>query len=322
MASGLGAQALRKQPLRLQELSASSRRFEQLPGPGRSGGRIYTPGPLPPAARMRPGVVTRRTKARGGSGAERYGRAGAAWGRGHSLPWGRRQPPPGPPPARAPSARLPLPPLPSPSPAGRRPGNMGPAAPGAEAAKSSGGHLGRGREAAAPPRLTTMNEWMKKSPLEWQDYVYKEVRVTASEKNEYKGWVLTTDPVSANIVLVNFLEDGAVAVTGVMGHAVQTVEVLNEDNQEVRDKLMHMFMPEESKAYNPEDLEKRKISLKSWLEKNHIPITEQGESQSTLCVAGVLTIEPPYGPEDCCSSNEIILSRVQDLIQGHLKASQ
>lgn len=41
-----------------------------------------------------------------------------------------------------------------------------------------------------------MNEWMKKGPLEWKNYTYKEVRVTASEK-EYKGWVLTTDPVSA-----------------------------------------------------------------------------------------------------------------------------
>lgn len=43
----------------------------------------------------------------------------------------------------------------------------------------------------------TMSEWMKKSPLEWQDYVYKEVRVVASEKKEYKGWLVTTDPVSA-----------------------------------------------------------------------------------------------------------------------------
>ncbi|EDL38515.1 gem (nuclear organelle) associated protein 6, isoform CRA_a [Mus musculus] len=41
-----------------------------------------------------------------------------------------------------------------------------------------------------------MSEWMKKSPLEWEDYVYKEVRVIACEK-EYKGWLLTTDPVSA-----------------------------------------------------------------------------------------------------------------------------
>ncbi|XP_004466065.1 gem-associated protein 6 [Dasypus novemcinctus] len=167
-----------------------------------------------------------------------------------------------------------------------------------------------------------MSEWMKKSPLEWQDYTYKEVRVTASEKNEYKGWVLATDPVSANIVLVNFLEDGSMSVTGVMGHAVQSVETVNEGDQRVREKLVHLFMTGDCKAYSLEDLEKRKNSLKTWLEKNHIPITEQGDSQRTLCVAGVLTIDPPYGPENCSSSNEIILSRVQDLIQGHLTASQ
>ncbi|XP_008592700.1 PREDICTED: gem-associated protein 6 [Galeopterus variegatus] len=167
-----------------------------------------------------------------------------------------------------------------------------------------------------------MSEWMKKGPLEWQDYIYKEVRVTASEKNEYQGWVLTTDPVSANIVLVNFLEDGSMSVTGIMGHAVQTVETVSEGDHRVREKLMHLFMSGDCKAYSLEDLEKRKNSLKKWLEKNHIPITEQGDSQRTLCVAGVLTIDPPYGPENCSSSNEIILSRVQDLIQGHIAASQ
>lgn len=52
----------------------------------------------------------------------------------------------------------------------------------------------------------TMSEWMKKSPLEWEDYVYKEVRVVASEKKEYKGWLLTTDPVSAKWVCTLFLE--------------------------------------------------------------------------------------------------------------------
>ncbi|XP_076990162.1 gem-associated protein 6 [Tamandua tetradactyla] len=167
-----------------------------------------------------------------------------------------------------------------------------------------------------------MSEWMKKSPLEWQDYTYKEVRVAASEKNEYKGWVLTVDPVSANIVLVNFLEDGSMSVTGVMGHAVQTIETVSEGDHRVREKLKHLFMSGDCKAYSLEDLEKRKNSLKTWLEKNHIPVSEQGESQRTLCVAGVLTIDPPYGPENCSSSNEIILSRVQDLIQGHLTASQ
>ena len=125
-----------------------------------------------------------------------------------------------------------------------------------------------------------------------------------------------------SIVLVNFLEDGSMSVTGIMGHAVQTVETVNEGDHRVREKLMHLFLTGDCKAYSPEDLEKRKNHLKKWLEKNHIPVTEQGDSSRTLCVAGVLTIDPPYGPENCSSSNEIILSRVQDLIQGYLVASQ
>ncbi|XP_005293611.2 gem-associated protein 6 [Chrysemys picta bellii] len=163
-----------------------------------------------------------------------------------------------------------------------------------------------------------MSEWQRKSPLEWQTYVNKEVKVTAAEKHEYKGWVLTIDPVSANVVLVKLMEDGKVCVSVILGHAVQKVEIVNEGDDEMKEQLAHLFMPEESKAYCHEELEKRKSSLKTWLETNHIPVTEQGESQRTLCVAGVLTIDPPYGPEDCSSSNEIILSRVQSLIQGHL----
>ncbi|XP_006878200.1 PREDICTED: gem-associated protein 6-like, partial [Chrysochloris asiatica] len=124
------------------------------------------------------------------------------------------------------------------------------------------------------------------------------------------------------IVLVNFLEDGSMSVTGVMGHAIRTVEIVNDGDQRVSEKLIHLFTSGDCQAYSPEDLVKRKNSLKAWLEKNHIPVTEQGESQQTICVAQVLTIEPPYGPENCISSNEIILSRVQDLIQGHLTASQ
>ncbi|XP_036008356.1 gem-associated protein 6-like [Mus musculus] len=166
-----------------------------------------------------------------------------------------------------------------------------------------------------------MSKWMKKSPLEWEDYVYKEVMVIACEK-EYKGWLLTTDPVSANIVLVNFLEDGRLSVTGIMGHSVQTVETISEGNHRVHETLMHVFASGDCKGYSPEDLEEKRTSVKKWLEKNHIPVTKQGDAQRTLCVAGVLTIDPPYAPENCSSSNEIILSRIQDLIQGHLSASQ
>uniref|UniRef100_A0A8D0GQH5 Gem-associated protein 6 n=1 Tax=Sphenodon punctatus TaxID=8508 RepID=A0A8D0GQH5_SPHPU len=165
-----------------------------------------------------------------------------------------------------------------------------------------------------------MTEWQRKTPLEWQKYVTKEVNVTAAEKHDYKGWVLTVDPVSANIVLVTFLEDGKVSVLVVLGHAVQEVGIVKEADDEMREKLALLFMPGESQSHGQEELEKRKSSLKTWLETNHIPVTEQGELQRTLCVAGMLTIDPPYGPEDCSSFNEIILSRVQGLIQGHFAA--
>ncbi|XP_054841171.1 gem-associated protein 6 [Eublepharis macularius] len=167
-----------------------------------------------------------------------------------------------------------------------------------------------------------MTEWQKKSPLEWLSYVNKEVKVLAAEKNTYQGWVLTVDPVSANILLAQPLENGKMSISAVLGHAVQDVEIVNEADDTMKEKLSHLFMPEERQRYSQEEMERKKISLKGWLETNHIPVKEQGELQTTLCVAGVLTIDPPYRPEDCNSSNEIILSRVQELIQGYLALQQ
>ncbi|KAM8945358.1 gem-associated protein 6 [Pelodytes ibericus] len=166
-----------------------------------------------------------------------------------------------------------------------------------------------------------MADWFNKNPLEWQVYVNKEVKVSADEKNEYQGWVLTIDPVSASIVLVNFQDDKKTLVRLVMGRAVLRVEVLNDADEAIIDRLAHLFSPQEtSSPYSKEDLETKKLSLKTWLEQNNIPVTEQGESQRTLCVAGVLTIDPPYGPDNCSSVNEIILSRVQGLIQGYMNS--
>ncbi|XP_008100900.2 gem-associated protein 6 isoform X1 [Anolis carolinensis] len=171
-------------------------------------------------------------------------------------------------------------------------------------------------------KLGNMTKWQKKTPLEWLDYVNKEVKVHAEERHEYKGWVLTVDPVSANILLANLSENGKMSILAILGHAVQDVEIVAEADDEMKEKLAHLFMPEKSPTYSHEELDQKKNSLKSWLEKNHIPVEEQGELQSTLCVAGVLTINPPYGPKDCNSSNEIILSRVQQLVESYLALQQ
>ncbi|XP_051867692.1 gem-associated protein 6 [Pristis pectinata] len=165
-----------------------------------------------------------------------------------------------------------------------------------------------------------MNEWKAKKPLEWENYLNKEVKVTADEKNTYQGWVFTVDPVSGSIVLVNFIDAGKVSVATVMGHAIQAVELINEGESNTTEKLSALFMPTGTRTYSNEELEQRKSRLKSWLEKNRIPVTEQGDQNKMLCVAGVLTVSPPYNPEDCNSSNEIILSRVQSLINCNPEA--
>ncbi|XP_018120640.1 gem-associated protein 6 isoform X1 [Xenopus laevis] len=164
-----------------------------------------------------------------------------------------------------------------------------------------------------------MTQWSNKSPLEWQDYINKEVKVYADEKNDYQGWLVTVDPVSTSIVLANFQEDQETLIRVIMGHAVQEVQVVDEADEATKDRLAHLFTPRETTSpYCKDDLEKKKLSLKNWLEQNNIPVSVQGESCTVLCVAGVLTIDPPYGPENCSSANEIILSRVQGLLQWFL----
>ncbi|KAM5165630.1 gem-associated protein 6 isoform 1-T4 [Mantella aurantiaca] len=163
-----------------------------------------------------------------------------------------------------------------------------------------------------------MTEWLDKTPLEWESYVNKEVKVSADEKNEYQGWVITIDPVSASVVLANLEEAQKTLVRVIMGHAIQKVDVVNEADDLTRKRLAHIFNLYETSLHTSEDLETRKQSLKSWLEQNSIPVTVQGESLRTLCVAGVLTIDPPYGPDNCTSTNEIILSRIQGLLQSYL----
>ncbi|NXR34604.1 GEMI6 protein, partial [Zosterops hypoxanthus] len=164
-----------------------------------------------------------------------------------------------------------------------------------------------------------MNDWQRKSPLDWETYVNKLVKVVAVEKHEYEGWVLTVDPVSATIVLATFPENEKGSLSFIMGHAVQEVEILREGDSDMQERLARILEPQESHAYSPEELEERKKALKSWLETNHIPVSEQGEQGRTLSVAGVLSIEPPYGPEQCSSANEIILARVQGLLHGYLQ---
>ncbi|XP_070779700.1 gem-associated protein 6 [Enoplosus armatus] len=165
--------------------------------------------------------------------------------------------------------------------------------------------------------------WPLLGPLQWIRYVNKQVKVKAGKDEEHRGWLLTVDPVSASLVLVNFREEeGGSSVQVVMGHAVEEVEVLQDADEETTERLQTSFLPPRTCKLELEELRRRRGSIQRWLEKNRVPVEEEGDK---LRVAGVLTITAPYGPEDCCSSNQIILDRIQKLIRTvpeHLKMNQ
>lgn len=117
-------------------------------------------------------------------------------------------------------------------------------------------------------------------------------------------------------MLVNFSEDAEVAakVQVVMGHVVEEVKILQEADEETTRRLQTYFMPPSVVAasqQDPEELARMKDRVRQWLEKNRVPVQEEG---AELRVAGVLTITAPYRASDCISSNQIILDRIQKLV--------
>ncbi|KAG9267058.1 gem-associated protein 6 [Astyanax mexicanus] len=158
-----------------------------------------------------------------------------------------------------------------------------------------------------------MGDWCRVMPQDWNKYVNHEVRVSAQDKQQYEGWVFTVDPVSASVVLVAFQESGGASVRVVLGHAVREVQVLREADGETEKKLRSLLTPAGCQVFSDVELKERKERLHGWLEKNLIPVTDEGD---VLRVANVLTISAPYGAGQCTSSNEIILARVQSLVES------
>ena len=104
----------------------------------------------------------------------------------------------------------------------------------------------------------------------------------------------------------------------VMGHAVEQVEVVGEGDEEVRARLRSAFLGEATgEKLSVEELRRRKQSVRAWLERNRVPVEEVTGEQEVLKVANVLTVVPPYRTEDCSSSNEIILARIQNLMDNN-----
>ena len=152
-------------------------------------------------------------------------------------------------------------------------------------------------------------------PEEWMQYVYKKISVVTGDDKEHEGWVYTVDPVSQNFVLVQFASDRT-QMSIVMQDAIIKTTVLAESNPSIKEKLDALFRPSAEVKLSAEELKARKLKLKLWLEKNRLPVQVTGSQEEVLTITDALTIQPPYGVNDCHSTNEIILGRIQGLIKN------
>ena len=172
------------------------------------------------------------------------------------------------------------------------------------------------QEATASKEIQKQHPIFTKDPGEKMHYLFKEVRVTTEDGNSHSGHVYTIDPVSQSVVLVKFNSDthSMEGIKVVMGHAVEDIVIIDDNTETYKDKLNSLFKPPETTQLSGEEIEQQRDKLKLWLLKNRIPIEVSENNGNVLTLANALTIEPPYGPENCRSTNETILGRVQGMI--------
>ncbi len=104
-----------------------------------------------------------------------------------------------------------------------------------------------------------------------------------------------------------------IEVRVVMGHALQAIVVLDDDITKHKTMFDHLFKSKQTQNASPDQLKRQRERVKSWLLKNRLPVREE-ENELHVCEA--LCIEPPYTAENCRSTNEIILGRIQGLLQN------
>lgn len=148
----------------------------------------------------------------------------------------------------------------------------------------------------------------KNDPILYKSYVGSHVEVTTENGETCSGIVYTVDPVSESVVLV---EVGQVMnLKVILGHAVKNIQVLRKEEYEFPGLFpVNSFSIQK---LTQSACEHRKALVKEFFVANRFPITEDGE---VLLIEDVVAINPPYTVENCVSTNSIVLSRVQTLLE-------
>jgi len=168
------------------------------------------------------------------------------------------------------------------------------------------------------------HEIFQRDPAALMQYVHKHVVISTVDGTAHNGYVYTIDPVSFTFVLLTYEDEVTTTKKHlpkmqrtelVLGHAIQSINILDDEGSDHSAHMDLLFKSSRDVTLTEDELHQRRDRLRSWLVENRFPV-EMTESQPDVVSVGggVLLIQPPYYPENCLSTNEIILSRIQSLI--------
>lgn len=152
----------------------------------------------------------------------------------------------------------------------------------------------------------------------------KRVKLTLRNGTQRFGYFKCCDPITKSIVMVcvddkksELCEQAKLFIA--VGHAVKAVDLLESLENTVKpEKLFEIFSiisdnQNFKNNFTEEQIGDRKNRLMAWFTLNKIPVEELGED--CLLVAYNLKLKAPFDKHHCFCDNEIVLGKIQSLIE-------
>ena len=159
-------------------------------------------------------------------------------------------------------------------------------------------------------------------PKELIELLAKRVEVETQRGEVITGGLLAVDPVTDTAVLAELESDQKqlelnhvriVSVPFVNWDKVKTVESSPEYRQSLEGLIQELRGGSgRSEAVSVEDVERRD-RVREELSRHGLEVTSDGDN---LVISGTVIIRPPYGQQHCDAPNEIILSRIRNILQS------
>jgi len=167
-----------------------------------------------------------------------------------------------------------------------------------------------------------------KTGLAYSHLVGEPVHITPTGKtpeNRVSGTItgilIAVDPITYSAVLVTKSEDSSAAEPRVvlLPHVVEIYPNTDSDpDPELSEAAKALIQRIKNKTAAGETTEEKlseiKVAVKAWLESNQLAVQEDPSGELVI-QGGNARLRAPYGPDDVAATNEIILTRLVDLIR-------